>query len=381
MKTEKKTSLIRNILWAILLVIALARGISTGHWKAFIFLAILFVISKGTLLIGQYKLRKATKHLVEESLAARGLPEYIPEPSIIDAMQKKTAAIIEEINRLHPPKQCLRFAIDHNRKPSVFESKLGGMPYWDNTQPYPTDANGKPMAMVMQVNFGDMPHLDPLPQEGILQYFISADENIIAEGYGVDFDNPVSQTNFRVVYHKVVDKGADISLLGQYPRIETIEGSPVMDEFALCVRQSESCINESDFDFEDAAAQAVRNLYGEEMGTSFVADYVKKILPEEKREQTADELALGDNTMFQAVSEENFQMLGYPAFEQYDEVGSQFDSLLLQIPTIDATDNAIDDYQYDTIWGDCGSVRLFINSGNLRRLDFSSEVLCVFQCY
>jgi hypothetical protein len=94
METEKKTSLIRNILWAILLVIALARGISTGHWKAFIFLAILFVISKGTLLIGQYKLRKATKHL-EESLAARGLPEYIPEPSIIDAMQKKTAAIIE----------------------------------------------------------------------------------------------------------------------------------------------------------------------------------------------------------------------------------------------------------------------------------------------
>lgn len=54
METEKKTSLIRNILWAILLVIALARGISTGHWKAFIFLAILFVISKGTLLIGQY---------------------------------------------------------------------------------------------------------------------------------------------------------------------------------------------------------------------------------------------------------------------------------------------------------------------------------------
>lgn len=90
---------------------------------------------------------------------------------------------------------------------------------------------------------------------------------------------------------------------------------------------------------------------------------------------------VGDNTMFQAVSEENFQMLGYPAFEQYDEVGSQFDTLLLQIPTIDATDDTIDDYQYDTIWGDCGSMRLFINSGNLRRLDFSSEVMCVFQCY
>jgi len=379
METEKKTSLVRNILWAVLLVIALACGISSGHWKAFVFLAILFVISKGALLIGHYKLRKTVNQL-EDGLTERALPSFVPEPSVIDAMQKKTAAITEEINRLHPPKQCLRFAIDHSRKPSAFESKLGGMPYWDNTQPYPTDAKGKPMALVMQVNLGEAPYIDPLPREGMLQYFISADESIIAEGYGVDIDNPISQANFRVVYHKVIDKGTDISLLGQYPRIETIEGSPVMGEFALRVWQSESCIHESDFDFEDAAAQAVRNLYGEEMETAYVADYVKKILPEEQREQTADDLALGDNPMFQAVSEENFQMLGYPAFEQYDEVGSQFDTLLLQIPTTDAKDDADGKNPYDTIWGDCGSVRLFINSDNLHRLDFS-EVMCVFQCY
>jgi len=379
METEKKTSLVRNILWAVLLVIALACGISSGHWKAFVFLAILFVISKGALLIGHYKLRKTVNQL-EDGLTERALPSFVPEPSVIDAMQKKTAAITEEINRLHPPKQCLRFAIDHSRKPSAFESKLGGMPYWDNTQPYPTDAKGKPMALVMQVNLGEAPYIDPLPREGMLQYFISADESIIAEGYGVDIDNPISQANFRVVYHKVIDKGTDISLLGQYPRIETIEGSPVMGEFALRVWQSESCIHESDFDFEDAAAQAVRNLYGEEMETAYVADYVKKILPEEQREQTADDLALGDNPMFQAVSEENFQMLGYPAFEQCDEVGSQFDTLLLQIPTTDAKDDADGKNPYDTIWGDCGSVRLFINSDNLHRLDFS-EVMCVFQCY
>ena len=379
METEKKTSLVRNILWAVLLVIALACGISSGHWKAFVFLAILFAISKGALLIGHYKLRKTVNQL-EDGLTERALPSFVPEPSVIDAMQKKTAAITEEINRLHPPKQCLRFAIDHSRKPSAFESKLGGMPYWDNTQPYPTDANGKPMALVMQVNLGEAPYIDPLPREGMLQYFISADESIIAEGYGVDIDNPISQANFRVVYHKVIDKGTDISLLGQYPRIETIEGSPVMGEFALRVWQSESCIHESDFDFEDAAAQAVRNLYGEEMETAYVADYVKKMLPEEQREQTADDLALGDNPMFQAVSEENFQMLGYPAFEQYDEVGSQFDTLLLQIPTTDAKDDTDGKNLYDTIWGDCGSVRLFINSDNLHRLDFS-EVMCVFQCY
>lgn len=379
METEKKASLVRNILWAVLLVIALACGISSGHWKAFVFLAILFAISKGALLIEHYKLRKTVNQL-EYGLTERALPSFVPEPSVIDAMQKKTAAITEEINRLHPPKQCLRFAIDHSRKPSAFESKLGGMPYWDNTQPYPTDANGKPMALVMQVNLGEAPYIDPLPRKGMLQYFISADESIIAEGYGVDIDNPISQANFRVVYHKVIDKGTDISLLGQYPRIETIEGSPVMGEFALRVWQSESCIHESDFDFEDTAAQAVRNLYGEEMETAYVADYVKKILPEEQREQTADDLALGDNPMFQAVSEENFQMLGYPAFEQYDEVGSQFDTLLLQIPTTDAKDDADGKNLYDTIWGDCGSVRLFINSDNLHRLDFS-EVMCVFQCY
>ena len=324
-------------------------------------------------------MRKLTKQL-EDELDEREQPDFVPEPELIDAMQKKTAAIVEEINRLCPPKRCLRFAIDYSRKPTIFDSKLGGTSYWDTAKPYPIDAKGKPMVLVMQVNLGECYHIDPLPREGMLQYFISLDEEMMAEGYGVDYDNPISQANFRVVYHQNIDKGIDTETLEQYPRIETLKCSPVMDEFAVRVWQDDSYIHASDFDFEDAAAKAVRNLYGEEMGTSNVADYVKKILPEEQPEQTANVLALSDNPAFYAVSEENFQMLGYPAFEQFDEVGSQFDTLLLQIPTIDARNDTDGGRQYDTLWGDCGSMRLFINSDNLRRFDFS-EVMCVFQCY
>ena len=46
MDKEKLTDLIRNILWAVLLIAALIYGIASGHWKNFIFLAVLFVISK-----------------------------------------------------------------------------------------------------------------------------------------------------------------------------------------------------------------------------------------------------------------------------------------------------------------------------------------------
>ena len=107
---------------------------------------------------------------------------------IINAMDK-AENISNEIKRVCPPQQCLRFSIDKDKQPSIFDNKLGGKPYWDLALSYPTDEKGKPMAMVFQVNFEQCPHLEPLPAKGILQFFISSDEDIICEGYGCDYDN------------------------------------------------------------------------------------------------------------------------------------------------------------------------------------------------
>ena len=170
MDKEKLTDLIRNILWVALLIIALIRGIASGHWKAFIILAVLFVSIKSVLLLMQLKLRKTAKEL-KETLESQGRPSYVPKPSEIEAMQNKANAISDHIKKQCPPQRCLFFAICQKESPiTPFDSKLGGVPYWDNAKSYPTDANGRPMAMVIQINFEKHPHVDPLPQSGMLQY-------------------------------------------------------------------------------------------------------------------------------------------------------------------------------------------------------------------
>ena len=381
MDKEKQTDLIRNILWAVLLIAALIYGIASSHWKAFIILAVLFVSSKSVLLLGQRKLRKTVKEL-ENTLESQGRPSYVPKPSEIEAMQNKANAISDHIKKQCPPQRCLFLAICQKESPiTPFDSKLGGVPYWDAAKPYPTDAKGRPMAMVMQVNFAELPHVDPLPQSGMLQFFITSDETVLEEGYGMSFDDPTSQANCRVVYHETINRDIDIKTLEQYPRCEDLENRPVMGEYPLWALPGDSCINSTCNGFEQLFADAVRQLYGDEIETPYFDDYLKKILPEEHRDEVDDALVMGDNPMYYGPTWKNFQMLGFPAFEQYDErpEGCRCDTLLLQIPTIDNIDES-QGGNWSTIWGDCGSARLFINADDLRRRDFS-QVYFEYQCY
>ena len=58
----------------------------------------------------------------------------------------------------------------------LFDSRLGGVPYWDSALPYPTDENGTPMRLLLQLNFDRLAlDDDRLPREGMLQFFISQD--------------------------------------------------------------------------------------------------------------------------------------------------------------------------------------------------------------
>ena len=380
MDTEKWTDLIRNLIWAVLLVAALILGIAYGHWFSFIFLAASFAVLKGIILIAQLRLQKV-QNTLKQKLAQQGCSTYIPKPKLIEAMRERSEAIEKEINRRCPPQSCLRLML-LGRSQGLFDSKLGGIPYWDSSQPYPTDAKGKPMAMVFQLNMEKLPSTALLPPTGMLQFFISADEEILEGGYGADYEDPTNQSNFRVVFHSQLNRYATPEQLAQYPRCETLKYAPIDGEYHIAAYRGESCINQTVNRFDALAAQAVKNLYGEELGQRDVADYVKGLLPKEIRDKVDDSLAVGFSAMFQGVTEDHFQMLGFPAFEQLDprEVGSPYNTLLLQIPTIETGSTHEGNHRFSIIWGDCGSVRLFINSEALRRLDFSN-VYYDFQCY
>ncbi|MGY3795154.1 YwqG family protein [uncultured Aquimarina sp.] len=53
------------------------------------------------------------------------------------------------------------------------DNKFLGIPFFPINKEYPKDQNGKPMIMIAQLNFEQIPELDLFPKNGILQLFLS----------------------------------------------------------------------------------------------------------------------------------------------------------------------------------------------------------------
>ena len=71
-------------------------------------------------------------------------------------------------------------------------SKVGGMGYLPMGETYPSQTDGKPLALLVQINFSELSNAvdltqlpQPLPDNGILQVYIGN-----TDLYGADFDNP-----------------------------------------------------------------------------------------------------------------------------------------------------------------------------------------------
>lgn len=91
--------------------------------------------------------------------------------------------------------------IKSDKERNIFSSKYGGTPYWDLKEEFPKDNNGNNLVMMAQINFDNEKFEgNEFPNEGMLQFFIGTD-NLL----GLDFDNPDSQKNWRVVYHPKIN--------------------------------------------------------------------------------------------------------------------------------------------------------------------------------
>lgn len=88
--------------------------------------------------------------------------------------------------------------------PDLFDSKFGGIPYWNPKMVYPLDKTGQKMTLIAQINFDRATVDERLPQQGMLQFFIALDDD---DGYlyGYDSEVPDRQEMFRVIYHETVD--------------------------------------------------------------------------------------------------------------------------------------------------------------------------------
>lgn len=280
--------------------------------------------------------------------------------------------IIEEIrNRTTVPVCSLM--INPHKNPELCDSKFGGLPYWDLDKEYPKDSNGEALMLLAQLNFDQMEVEEPLPEEGMLQFFIRPDEM-----FGIDFDHPDVQDTFRVVYHETVNydiSRKEIEKLGvpDSSQEEFKDCTPVQGELAVeCVGDTSFmsfCDYQFDQVFRDVAKEFWDLDFDEDSIYDVVDDEVMDELEEEFEEDEEEEVGSGH------------RMLGYPHFTQtdpreYQEKYRVYDTLLFQMDTESSFDEG---WNYAVIWGDCGVGNFFINRKDLENRDFS-KVLYNWDC-
>lgn len=282
-------------------------------------------------------------------------PKKLSDDQAIKVVQK-----IKELSR----KSAYRLTLVKSRKPGIFDTKFGGVPYWDMKLDYPTASNGEKLIMLAQINLSDIKDCEPLPSTGMLQFFISA-----GDLYGMDFNNYISNDTFRVVYHEKIDDGVtaqDVLALGISTSVNPSDEYneflfPLNCEIAVDVEKTEAVVGNADFMYEKFLYKAA-----ESVGIKLSEDESAfDLLPEDAFDASSD-----DNT--------GNWLFGYAFFTQSDprEYMTDFEDyvLLFQMDS-----NCAGGEEYEILWGDSGVGNFFIKPDDLKNLDFS-KVMYTWDC-
>ena len=276
-----------------------------------------------------------------------------------EKLNERSRQILDEIKR-RTLTTAYQLEFDTESAPTIFDSKVGGLPYWDPAKTYPTDSKGNKMYLLAQINFDREKVESPLPQSGMLQFFLAYDD-----AYGLHYHDEIRQKNWRVVYHEKIDTNMNAELvegLGIPTDTENQEYcSPVLKSCVFHLVKKETWITSMHSDaFDTLTLELAEELFGEteaEFGSDVFGDEQFTLIVEEDSHN------------------KNSQLLGHPYFTQEDvrEEGSRYATLLFQL------DSETVDKEEITMWGDCGVGNFFINAEDLQRLDFSN-VLYNWDC-
>lgn len=222
---------------------------------------------------------------------------------------------------------CVKIELTYT-KPSIFESKAGGLGYIPHNCGFPTNKDGVQLRLLAQIECGKV-QIDEFPKKGLLQFWVLNNDLL-----GLGLDNQTEQDGFRVIYYPEVDK--------------TVTEDEVMSKF----------IKNEDDDDEVLPVEGEFGMSFEKSENRYI-DYYSELSDEE----------LGENG--------GHKIGGYPCFTQSDprtdEELEKYDFLLFQLDT----DN--DERGDRVMWGDSGIGNFFISTEKLKNLDFS-DVLYNWDC-
>lgn len=217
---------------------------------------------------------------------------------------------------------------------TIYESKFGGIPYMPTGFEYPTNDKGEHLRFIAQINFAEVPPMEPYPEKGILQFFIASDDM-----FGLDVEN-----GHKVIYHENIVqeeftlKDFSFAKFGEYDWF--IFDSDL--EANLKFNLKSEAISPFDFEFD--------TILGEKITTDIKWDVYY-------------DFSKGDGQ----------KLGGYPFFTQEDPRYQNCEDYILLFQ-LDSDDSL------DICWGDSGVGNFFIRESDLKSLDFSN-VLYNWDCY
>lgn len=248
----------------------------------------------------------------------------------------------------------------------LYASKLGGTPYWDGQQAFPTDAQGAPMQLLMQLNLERDALPAPMPQGGMLQIFLAKNDDM-----GYSYRQPTQQTGFRVVYHptllpnvtqqQVLDAGfvpleQKELLLGHSPLFTTTGFliTHLRPQFML----SDNAIIDGIDDFHEAYDLP-------KAGCDGWSDLIFELIKANTDRPTHN--FLGAGVFVQDDPREGKEL-------------ARFDTVLCQLHSHSDKDFIAKHKEWPMIWGDVGIANFLIPRERLEACDFS-DVLYTWDSY
>lgn len=249
-------------------------------------------------------------------------------------------------------------------EPSIFKSKLGGVPYWDLDKDFPKDQNGNFMTLLCQINFDTEAVTESiLPQKGMLQFFISADDPYFGTSDDYNYTN---NKNFRIIYHeKINEQITKEQIIQKYNLSDSQpDSSPILHEVCFSLKKETVYLSPISEDFTPVFQEAVKEIFNIDFEDEYYDLLDNKHFDNGK--------TYGRKLRTELKSNQSY-LLGYPYFCQGDPRQSPntpqqkpFDTVLLQL---DSSTNS--DY---IMWGDMGIGNFLINSEDLQNCDFSNVI-------
>jgi len=247
----------------------------------------------------------------------------------------------------------VRFKIT-NDKPSIFESKIGGIPYMPKNAEVPVYNTSEQLRFLMQIKCSDVKGCDIFPKSGILQFWIAGDDV-----WGLYEDG-----GFRVIYYDTVDETVsenDISSKILEMNDMEKEYFPLKGEFGVEFYPCEETISTDSMKYQKLFIKYYNELSGENIESIYKLPW--EIL---------------DKVLYQANSAYGHKIGGSSDFCQGDPRESEEDFERYDFQLLQMSSDFNSEHE-NIMWGDAGVAHFFIKSEKLKNCDFS-DILYYADC-